>query len=740
MKYRGFISYSHSDAKVARRLHRWLEAYRVPRRLAGRETPFGPVPARLHPIFRDREELPTSADLGSQIQAALAVSATLIVVCSPRAATSRWVNEEILAFKRLGRGDRILCLIVGGEPNATDKPGRGEQECFPPALRFHLAPDGMLSDIPAEPIAADLRTVGDSPRDAFLKVAAGLAGVSFDDLRQRELQRQVRRALTVSAVALALLAAMAGLAVAALLARREAVQQRASALRERDRAEDNFREARDAVDRFYTKVAEEDLLRAEGLQPLRHDLLEQALEYYRRFLEQRGNDPDFASDAAVVQGNVASILADVGDPADALVAAEQATEVFETILTANPTDLRITGRLAAALAVQAGVLDRLDRTQEALERHVRSLDLHESLPVASPERSAAESRRLWSARGAFEARLGQLEAAVRSYERSLALAEAAEPEAVAPLGVALEAGATGVIVVSVTPDSPAATAGIRVGDVLVSLAEVPLPALEAWPEVRRRLEPNMAVPVAVVRAGERLNLEIVPVRLGDIITAATKYNLGYLLLERMDQPDRARPWLEQAVDEYRRAMLQQSAVTPDNRQGLAFAAGVLGTCGLRLGDMELFERGTLEAARVAEENVRANPAVPAYRTLAGINLTNLSTMLWQQERFEEAAEACETAIGQFRSAMETGGNLASDRLQLLQALTNLGLIREAQGDSKAAAPIYEAALEASRGLDEADDPRIDAAVEKVRRLHAESRRKTTEPPSPARPDERKSSD
>jgi len=734
MKYRGFISYSHCDAQVATRLHRWLEAYRVPRRLVGRKTPCGPVPARLYPIFRDREELPTSADLGGQIQTALAASATLIVVCSPRAAASLWVNEEILAYKRLGRADRILCLIVDGEPNATDKPGRAEEECFPLALRFHLASDGTLSDIPAEPIAADLRTIGDGRRDAFLKVAAGLTGVGFDELRQRELQRQVRRAFTVSAVSLALLAVMAGLAVAALLARREAVQQRAIAVRERDRAEQNFREARDAVDRFYTKVAEEDLLRAEGLQPLRQNLLEQALEYYRRFLEQRGNDPDFGSDAAVVQGNVASILADVGDAADALVAAEQATRVFETMQAMSPTDPRITGRLAGALAVEAVVLDRLDRTQEALDRHMRSLELHESLPMDAPERSAAESRRLWSIRGAFEARLGLLEDAAQSYERSLALAEAADPEAMAPLGFALEAGDSGVIVVGVTPDSPAATAGIRVGDVLVSIAEVPLSTLDAWPEVRGRLEPNVAVPVAAARAGDRVNLEIVPVRLGDFTTAATKYNLGYLLLERMDQPDRARPWLEQAVDEYRRALLRQSAATPAIRQGLAFASGVLGTCGFKLGDLDLFERGTREAARVAEENVRANPAVPAYRTLAGINLTNLSTMLSRQERFDEAAEACEAAIDQFRSAMETGGNLASDRFQLLQSLTNLGLIREAQGGSEAARPIYEAALEVARGLDEVDDPRIKAAVGKVRRLHAESRDKAAEPSPPELPE------
>jgi hypothetical protein len=51
-------------------------------------------------------------------------------------AQSKWVNEEILAFKRLGREDRILCIIVGGEPNASELPGREAEECFPPALRW----------------------------------------------------------------------------------------------------------------------------------------------------------------------------------------------------------------------------------------------------------------------------------------------------------------------------------------------------------------------------------------------------------------------------------------------------------------------------------------------------------------------------------------------------------------------------------------------------------------------------
>ena len=90
----------------------------------------GEVPKRIAPIFSDRDELPSATDLGSLIKAALADSACQIVICSPQAAKSKWVNEEIFAFKRLGREDRIFCLIVGGEPNATDMPGREEKNAF----------------------------------------------------------------------------------------------------------------------------------------------------------------------------------------------------------------------------------------------------------------------------------------------------------------------------------------------------------------------------------------------------------------------------------------------------------------------------------------------------------------------------------------------------------------------------------------------------------------------------------
>jgi hypothetical protein len=210
-KYWAFISYSHRDEEWAQWLHNELETYRVPRRLVGRATPLGPVPRRLFPVFRDREELPGSADLGGNISGALSRSRTLVVVCSPRSAASRWVNEEIKTFKSLGRDDRVLCLIIEGEPNATDFPQSGELECFPPALRFRVRADGTLTEDRVEPIAADARAGKDGRENSKLKILAGILGVGFDELRQREQQRVRRRRLKLAAAAaVALLLAVLG--------------------------------------------------------------------------------------------------------------------------------------------------------------------------------------------------------------------------------------------------------------------------------------------------------------------------------------------------------------------------------------------------------------------------------------------------------------------------------------------------------------------------------------------------
>lgn len=228
-EFAAFLSYSHRDARWANWLHRAIETYIVPPHLAGREGAYGTIPKRLRPIFRDRDELAASPDLNERIEAALAGSRALVVLCSPAAACSRWTDQEIRSFKRLYPDRPILAAIVAGEPYASAIPGREDEEAFPPALRFRIGADGELSDERAEPIAADLRPEADGRRLGKFKVIAGMLGVGLDVLVRRDAARRHRRLAWLAAASLGGMAAALGLALYAFDQRAEAVRQREQA-------------------------------------------------------------------------------------------------------------------------------------------------------------------------------------------------------------------------------------------------------------------------------------------------------------------------------------------------------------------------------------------------------------------------------------------------------------------------------------------------------------------------------
>ena len=85
--YTAFISYSHRDSRAAERLHRRLEGLRIDKDLAGRDTPLGPVPSSLRPVFRDREEFNAGGTLPELTRAALDDSGALILLASDRKST-----------------------------------------------------------------------------------------------------------------------------------------------------------------------------------------------------------------------------------------------------------------------------------------------------------------------------------------------------------------------------------------------------------------------------------------------------------------------------------------------------------------------------------------------------------------------------------------------------------------------------------------------------------------------------
>ncbi len=214
--YKAFISYSHRDEVWARWLQHALEKYRVPKRLVGTAGPHGPIPARLNPVFRDREDLSSASDLSTQIKGELARSESLVVICSPTAAASPWVGEEIRYFRQLGKAERILALIVDGDPQAEDP----ALACFPAAIL--QAEDGSSK----EPLAADVRKYADGKRLALLKIVAGILGIRLDELRRRDAQRTNRNRMAWSLAGLLIISVIAWLLYAEATTRATALAQR----------------------------------------------------------------------------------------------------------------------------------------------------------------------------------------------------------------------------------------------------------------------------------------------------------------------------------------------------------------------------------------------------------------------------------------------------------------------------------------------------------------------------------
>jgi len=160
--YRCFISYRHADNHTDGRrwatwLHQRLEKYPVPPTLAGATNLRGqPVPRSIFPVFRDEDELPADADLSTPILRALDHSLGMVVICSPRARASRFVDDEVRLYKRATRGERILGLIIAGTPDTS---GQAEDTCFPHAYLHRTDQAGQVlpeAELPLNLI--DLRT------------------------------------------------------------------------------------------------------------------------------------------------------------------------------------------------------------------------------------------------------------------------------------------------------------------------------------------------------------------------------------------------------------------------------------------------------------------------------------------------------------------------------------------------------------------------------------------------------
>lgn len=232
-RYDAFISYRHQapSKPIAERLQKLLETYVPPKELRGE--------GKKLRLFRDETELPTSSDLGRDIEDALEHSRFLVVICSPEYEQSKWCMQEVAYFKKLHGGStrQILTLLVG-DPDTPP--------VFPEALRFEprreTLPDGSVRETleEIEPLAANvsaetLPKAQKKLKTEFLRIAAPLLGCRFDDLYNREQRRQSQRKTRIALISAAVLAAatlLSSLALVTISGQKRQIEADAQTLRE----------------------------------------------------------------------------------------------------------------------------------------------------------------------------------------------------------------------------------------------------------------------------------------------------------------------------------------------------------------------------------------------------------------------------------------------------------------------------------------------------------------------------
>ena len=198
-EYDAFLSYSSgASGPIAAALQRWLERFATPW-----------YKRRSLRIFRDATSL-SAGDLGGNLIRAMGRSRWFILLASPQAAASPWVNKEVAWWRANRSPERAIVVLTAGRLAWDDDTGDWDHEltdAVPPAAR------GMF---PAEPLWIDLTRASSSGgvdgTDPELqgivgRIAAPLRGVDKDALvgEHITLLRRARRQRTGGMIALALL-------------------------------------------------------------------------------------------------------------------------------------------------------------------------------------------------------------------------------------------------------------------------------------------------------------------------------------------------------------------------------------------------------------------------------------------------------------------------------------------------------------------------------------------------------
>lgn len=220
LKYAAFISYSRAvDGKLAPALQGALHRFAKPwYRL------------RALRVFRDDASLAANPNLWKSIAQALDDSEFFILLASPEAAESKWVEEELSYWITNHPLTKVLIALTGGKGWDAKEFSWVTTALLPPSLRGKLEDEPRYVDLRWARHEENLSLADGRFRDNIADLAAALHHRSKDDLVGQDVVLH-RRTLRIVRVTIALLAV---LALAATSAAVFAVRQQRIAIEQRD--------------------------------------------------------------------------------------------------------------------------------------------------------------------------------------------------------------------------------------------------------------------------------------------------------------------------------------------------------------------------------------------------------------------------------------------------------------------------------------------------------------------------
>lgn len=219
-RHDAFISYSRRDRLFAEKLETALEKYRPPKAL--------PVPQRHLKVFRDEQDM-TGTDYFQAVDHHLQNSASLIVICSPNARKSSYVDDEIRRFVSKREDPvRIVPVLVAGLPNNECNSSNTADAAFPQALYDVMEMPLAVSYLNFNTRRDKLNTgIYDG---SWYTLIANLYGLNRSEVEQRERTRRRRRRALVGSLVTSIVLILSIATAVAWWQKREADQQRDKAV------------------------------------------------------------------------------------------------------------------------------------------------------------------------------------------------------------------------------------------------------------------------------------------------------------------------------------------------------------------------------------------------------------------------------------------------------------------------------------------------------------------------------